>query len=311
VPRQPTRHPYLLLAAATLFWAGNFVVGRAVHGHVPPLALAFWRWLVALLVLAVVARRSLASTWPRLARAWPVVVPLGILGVGNYGALVYVGLRDTTATNALLLNSACPAFIVALALATGGGRPTARQLGGIALSLAGVLVIVTHGAPASLLAVRFSSGDLWVLAAVVSWAGYTVLLPRAPDVPPLALLTALAAVGVAWLTPFYLWERAGGLDLRWDATTAGSVVYVALVASVAAYLAWNRGVAAIGASRAGVFVHLMPAFGVVLAAVLLREPLRAFQVAGIALILAGVWLAGTARARRPVTARAAPPAAAR
>lgn len=289
-------HPYLLLATAALLWAGNFVLGRAVHARIPPVGLAFWRWALALAVLAVLTRRRLRAQWPLLRRSWKVLLPLGILGIGSFNTMVYVGLQQTSATNAVLLNSACPAFIVALSFAAGGGRPSARQLAGIATSLLGVVVIVTRGDPAALWSLSFNRGDAWVLGAVLSWAFYTVLLSRRPaGVDPLVLLTALVAVGVAWISPFYLWEVAHGAQVRWNLVTAASVLYVALFASLAAYAAWNRAVAEVGPSRAGVFLHLMPVFGTLLAVTLLGESFRAFQAAGIALVLGGVTLAGTSR----------------
>ncbi len=283
----------LLLVGAALLWSGNFVLGRAVAGRVPPVALAFWRWAVALAVLLPLTWRSLRDAAPVLRRSWRILVPLGILGVGNFNLLVYVGLTETSATNALLLNSGCPAFILAISFATGLGRASPRQVAGIALSLAGVVTIVTRGAPGAVLSVSFARGDLWVLAAVLSWALYTVLLARRPaGVEPLVLLTALVAIGVVWIAPFYAVELARGARLRLDAVSASAILYVALLASIAAYALWNAGVGAIGASRAGVFLHLMPAFGVVLAAALLGESFRPFHAAGIALILGGVTLAG-------------------
>jgi len=300
VPRVPAP---LLLGLAALFWSGNFVIGRAVAGRVPPVALAFWRWALALAVLLPFTWRALRDAAPVLRRSWKVLVPLGILGVGNFNLLVYVGLNETSATNALLLNSACPAFILAISFAAGLGRASPRQLAGIALSLAGVVTIVTRGAPASVLSVSFARGDLWVLAAVLSWAVYTILLARRPaGVEPLALLAALVAVGLLWIAPFYALELARGARLRLDLVSAAAILYVALFASIAAYALWNAGVAAIGARSAGVFLHLMPAFGSVLAAVLLGEAVHAFHAAGIALILVGVTLAGAtlpaARRRR-------------
>lgn len=286
--------PWLLLVLATLFWAGNFVVGRAVGGRVPPVALSFWRWAVALAVILPLARADLRAQARALRRAWPVVVPLGILGVGTFNTMVYLGLRETTATNAVLLNSACPVLIVALSVASGGGRPAARQLLGIAVSLAGVVVIVSRGAPASLLSLSVNAGDLWVLGAVASWAIYTVLLGRRPaGVDPLALLAALVAVGLAWIAPFYAWELAAGERFELDAAALGAIAYVGLFPSVASFVFWNQAVAEIGPSRAGVFIHLLPAFGALLAIALLGESFRAFHLAGIALILAGVALAGS------------------
>ena len=294
---------YLYLSLAALFWSGNFVVGRAVSGRVPPVALAFWRWTAALDILLVAARRPLAAQWRAVARAWPIVVPLGILGVGNFNTLVYVGLTETTATNALLLQSACPAFIVAIAAVAGTGRPSPRQLAGIALSLAGVLVILAKGAPASLSALAFSPGDLWVLAAVLSWSVYTLLLARRPkEVDPRALLAGLVVVGVLWIAPWYALEAARGARIRPDGATLAAVAYTAAFASVAAYGLWNAGVAGVGASRAGVFLHLMPAFGSLLAVAALGERLRLFHAAGISLILAGVWRAGVVMSPRPQAA---------
>ncbi len=289
----------LLLAIAALLWSGNFVLGRAVAGRVPPVALAFWRWAVALAVLLPLTFRAVRAAAPALRRSWRILVPLGVLGVGNFNLLVYVGLTETSATNALLLNSACPALILAISFLAGLERPSPRQLAGIALSLLGVVTIVARGAPAGLLSVSFARGDLWVLAAVLSWAAYTILLARRPaDVEPLPLLAVLIAIGLLWIAPFYALELARGARLHLDAVSVSAILYVALFASLASYALWNAGVAAIGASRAGVFLHLMPALGSVLAALLLRESFRAFHAAGIALILAGVTLAGALRPAR-------------
>jgi drug/metabolite transporter (DMT)-like permease len=294
-----TVRAYLYLALAALFWSGNFVVARGVAGKVPPLGLAFWRWLVALVILVVVAWRPLRAQWRTILRAWPVVVPLGILGVGNFNMLVYVGLQDTTATNGLLLQSACPAFIVAISSVVGAGHPSVRQLAGIATSLAGVATILARGAPANLSALAFAPGDLWVLAAVLSWALYTILLARRPaGVDPLALLAVLVAIGVVWVAPWYALEIARGRSMRLDGATVASIAYVAAFASVAAYALWNAGVARVGASRAGIFLHLMPAFGSLLAIAALGERFRLFHAAGIALILVGVWAAGVAGKRK-------------
>ena len=298
--RGSRRHPYLFLSGAALLWAGNFVLGRAVNERIPPVGLAFWRWAVALAVLVSFTGGRLKRAWPLLAGSWKVVVPLGVLGVGSFNTLVYLGLRETSATNALLLNSACPAFIVAITSAAGLGRATLRQLLGIGLSLAGVLVILTRGEPRTLLSLGVNRGDFLVLAAVLSWAFYTVLLAKRPrGVEPMVLLTALVGVGVAWIAPFYLWEAVQGARVTVDPVTVATVAYVSLGASIAAFALWNQGVAEVGPNRAGVFLHLMPAFGTVLAAATLGESFHLFQVTGIALILGGVSLAGTAGPKLP------------
>ena len=285
--------PYLLLALATLFWSGNFVLGRAVSGRIPPVAMAFWRWTGALAVLLPLSWPRLKEQGPLLLRSWRVLVPLGVLGVGSFNTLVYVGLRDTTATNAVLLNSACPAFIVAISFSTRGQTASRRQGVGILVSLAGVLAIVSRGMPGTLLAFSFNRGDLLVLAAVLCWAVYTVLLGRRPgEAHPMALLTALVGIGVAWLAPWYAAEALRGPRLTPDAVTLGSLAYLALLPSVASYVFWNQAVAEVGPNRAGAFLHLMPAFGSILAVLLLGESFRPYHLLGIVLILAGVTLAG-------------------
>jgi drug/metabolite transporter (DMT)-like permease len=231
-----------------------------------------------------------------------VLVPLGILGVGSFNALLYVGLGQTTATNAALLNSACPAFILAIGPLFGARRPGARQVAGIGASLLGVLTIVAQGDPRSLLHLSFNRGDAWVLAAVLAWAGYTALLARRPaGMRPLALLTVLVAIGLPFIAPFYAAEVLGGARLEVDAVTLASLAYVGVVASVVAYAAWNQGVAALGPQRSGVYLHLLPAFATVLAALLLGEAFHAYHAAGIALVLLGVRIAGgrMAAAREP------------
>ena len=290
------RHPSLLLSGAALLWAGNVVLGRAMRGHIPPVGLAFWRWALALAVLfALYGRRLVAHRAPLLA-GWKILVLLGILGVGNFNLFLYLGLQHTTATNALLLNAAAPAFIVALSFLFGLGQPTARLLLAVALSLAGVAVILSQGRASALLDLQFNPGDLWVLAAVLSWSAYTVVLSRRPSgVEPMVFLTALVLVGVAWIAPFYAWEIARGLHVSFDLVTAGSILYVGVFASLVAYAFWNAGVVQAGASRAGVFLNLMPAFGTLLAVALLGEPFHLVQAAGIGLIVAGVTLAQLAR----------------
>jgi len=268
-------HPALLLALAQLLWAGNFVLGRAVSPHIPPVALAFWRWSVALLLLLPFTWRHLREGWPTIRRALPVLVPLGILGVGNFNTMVYVGLGQTTATNAALLNSACPAFILMIG------------------PLLGVLAIVSRGDPGTLLGLAFNHGDAWVLGAVLSWACYTVLLARRPArLHPLALLTVLVAIGLAWIAPWYAAEAWRGARVSWDGITLATLGYVGVMASVVAYAAWNQGVAELGADRSAAFLHLLPVFAALLAALLLGEAFRPYHAVGIGLVLLGVRVAG-------------------
>ncbi|WP_333841672.1 DMT family transporter [Pelomicrobium sp.] len=289
--RFPRLSPYLLLVAATLFWSGNFVLARAMHEAIPPFAMAFWRWCgAALLMLPFVARRLWVQRRLVLGHL-PVLVALGTFGVAGFNTLVYTGLQSTTATNAVLLNSSIPVAIMALSWVFLGERLAWRQALGVLVSLVGVLAIVTRGEPQMLLEVRLAEGDLWVLAAVVSWAVYTVLLKaRPPGLDPLAFLGAIVPAGVVVLLPLYLWELRAGRTMELSAATAASLAYFAVFPSIVSYLCWNRAVAEVGPSRAGLFIHLMPAFGTLLSVAFLGEDPQLHQGVGIALILGGIAL---------------------
>jgi drug/metabolite transporter (DMT)-like permease len=290
------RAPALLLAAAGLFWAGNFIVGRAVHAAMPPFGLAFWRWIASLAVVIGFAWPHLRRDAPALRRHWARLTLLSGLGIAAYSALTYLGLQSTTAINALLLQSAMPLVILACCFVLFGERARGGQLIGIALSLAGVAVIVSGGSFAALAALSLARGDAWVLVAVIAYALYSALLRTRPAVHPLSFLAASFALGALLILPFYAWEQLSGTPTRPSATGGIAIAYLAVFPSCLAFLFYNRGVELIGAGRAGHFFHLMPAFGTVLAITLLGEPFGRHHALGIALIALGI---GAATVRRP------------
>lgn len=289
---RPRPSPYLLVTLAPLFWSGNFVLGRALGGTIPPIALSFWRWALALAILVPFTLPRVRRQAGLIRRHWGILTLLGVLGVTNFNTFAYLGLTTTSATNAVLLQSTTPVLIVGLAFVLLGDAVGPRQAAGILLSLAGVAAIVLEGDATTLVGLDVNRGDLWVLAAVLSWALYSVCLRWRPaELDPLTLLTATVAIGLIPLIPLYLWDlgRSGGFPLT--GVTLGAVTYVAIFPSVLAYIFWNRAVAELGPNRTGQFMHLMPVFGTLLAMLLLGERLQAFHLVGIALIAAGIWLA--------------------
>lgn len=293
----PQVSPYLLLIATTLFWSGNFVLGRAVNATIPPLALSFWRWVFALLLLLPFAWRELHRHRALLLQSWRSLTLLAVLGITNFNTFVYIGLQDTTATNAVLMVSTTPVLIVLLSVLLLRQHISARQTGGVLVSLAGVAVIVARGDWSTLVHLHFNTGDAWIMAAVTSWALYSVCLRWRPaGLPALAFLAATMAIGLLVLTPLYLWDLMQGHHFALDAASVGSIAYVAVFPSVVAYIFWNRAIAELGPNRCGPFLHLMPAFGALLSWLLLDERLASYHWGGIALIAAGLYLA-TARSR--------------
>ena len=294
--KHPHFMPYLLLALTQLFWSGNWVVGRAIRGDVPPIALSFWRWVLALLLFMPLAWPHLREGWPLVKQHWKRLFMLGALGTGMYNALAYVGLTYTTATNGVLLNSFCPIIIIGLAWAFFGKRLSAVEGAGVATSLFGVMVIVMRGDASVLLHLQLNVGDLWVLASVASWAAYTCLLVGRPaGLNNWVFLVALAAIGLVLIAPVYMWELASGRAIHWAPVSFAAIAYTGVFPAFLGYIFWNRGVAEVGPNRAGLFMHLMPVFGVILSMIFLGERPAWYHLLGIGLIVGGIAL--TVRSR--------------
>lgn len=284
--------PYLLLTLTVLFWAGNFVLGRAVHEAVPPIALSFWRWATALVILAPLAAGSLWMQRREVMRAWKSLLLFGLLGVAGFHTLVYVGLQTTTATNGVLLNTTNPVIIILISWLFLHQRLRWWQALGVAVAFLGALTIITRADLQVLLALRFNAGDLFVLAGVACWALYTVCLRWRPvGLDPLTFLAATVCIGLVLIAPFYAWELSQGARIAISPGIAASIFYFGLFPSVLAYVFWNRAVAEVGASTAGLFIYLMPVFGVLLSVIFLGESLHLFHLAGMVLVISGVYAA--------------------
>ena len=291
--------PYLLLTLTPLFWACNWIVGRGLSADVPPMAMTFLRWFFALLILAPFAWRHVRRDWPVVRRNWKPMLFLGSIGVGTHNALAYLGLNYTTATNGVILNSFIPVMIIAMSWIFLHERLSPLQLMGVCVSLAGVLAILSRGSLEVLASLELNGGDLLVILSMAMWSVYTIGLRWRPSgLHMLSFLFVLMVIGDLAVLPLFIAELAFGRHMAVTAANLAALVSVALFASVLAYIFWNRGVEQVGASVAGLFVHLMPVFGVLLAWVFLGERLALFHIVGIALILTGIWI--TSRlGRRP------------
>ena len=213
--------PYLLLTLTTLFWAGNAVVSRALHTLLPPATMAFWRWVLALLLLLPFVLRPMYEQRALLRANWVRLALLGALGVGCYNTFLYAALQTTTATNGVLINSMTPLLIVLIGRLLFGVRMTGRQQAGILLSLAGVVGIVSRGDVAVLMRLDFNQGDLLLVGGSLTWAMYTVLLRWRPaGIDTLAFLGATVVGGIVLLMlPLYLVELASARVAVWNAAS--------------------------------------------------------------------------------------------
>jgi drug/metabolite transporter (DMT)-like permease len=297
---------WTLLSLSNLLWAGNIVIGRAVAGTVPPIALAYWRWTGAFLVAIGFAWPHLKRDLPTLVRHTPMMLVLSATGIASYNTMAYIGLNSTTALHVLLLQSALPLIVIVWALVLLGERPTLAQSAGVLVSLAGVAAIAGRGSIETLMRLELNAGDAWVLAGLAIYGIYCTVLPRRPPVHPLSFLVAAMGIGSCMMLPFYLAERASGATIHGSLEAYAAMAYIAVLPSFVAYLFFNRGIELIGGTRAGQSSHLTPLFGSLLAVLFLGEHFYVYDAIGIVLIGAGILLASMRAASRP--GRAAAPA---
>ena len=285
--------PQLLLVLATLLWGGNFVIGRAVAGDIPPITLAFLRWSVAFIVFLPIAYSRVKREWHMIKANWPAVIVMAITGVACFNTLVYIGVYYTTSINASLMNSSTPIIIYILSFILLKERLSKFQLIGTALSLSGVAFILSKGSLETLLSFSFNKGDLIVLIAVFCWGVYSLLVKQyAGRLPGYSTFLVTIALGVIMLLPFTIYElMTTSVEIVWSPSTIGAIVYVGIIASIVAFLSWNNGVVALGANKASIYLNFIPLFAAIFAVLFLDEDLLIAQIIGGLAVICGVILA--------------------
>lgn len=288
-----------LLVLATLFWAGNYVVGERVVSTVDPLSLTWWRWVLAVVPLLVLAQVVERPDWAAVARRWRVLLLMGVIGVAGYPLLLYAALVHTTAASASIINAINPVVIVVAAVLLGQATATWRTWAGLALGLLGVLLVITQGDLAHLLALRLNTGDLLMILAVLAWTAYT-LIGRRVGIPPLTSTAVQVLLTVLVLTPFTL---ASGVDVPRDPASWVGVVYIVLGPSIGSYLCWNLAVPKVSATVSGVSMNLVAVFTLGIAALIGHWPTM-LQLVGAALVMGGTLLTRRSRGARGPRPRA-------
>jgi drug/metabolite transporter (DMT)-like permease len=291
---------YVALVASLFLWSGNWIVGRAVREEISPAIATLGRIAIVLAALSPFVRAGFVDRLKRLTRDdWSNVCLAGLFGGGLHLAMQWLGLRYTTATSATLFISTSPIFILILAGLFLGERVALVQWAGVAVSFLGVAAIATEGEPRALAALSLNPGDVLALLSMVMWAAYTITVKRRRDaLDGQQFLFLVALVGGISLVPWVAWELAHDARASLSPAGAAAFLYSGVGSFVLAYLGWGYAVARLGAARAGAWMHLMPAFGVLLAGAFLGERPRLYHFAGIGLILAGVALSSL-RASRP------------
>ncbi|OAE02488.1 DMT family transporter [Arthrobacter sp. OY3WO11] len=277
---------YLILA--TLFWAGNFVVGQAAMETMEPLQLTFWRWALAAVPLLVLAQLVEKPDWRAILRHWPALLVLSCLGMSAYTLLLYSALGHTSALNASLVTAANPALITVLAVVLLRDRPRPLGWAGIALGLCGVLLVLTGGDLQRLLTFSINAGELLIVGAITVWGIYTITARRlsVPAITSTAVQVAMAAVV---LVPFAVGTGAG---LPATASEGWSLAYIVLFPSLGSYLLWNLALKRTTAANAGNYLNLIAVFTAIIT-VALGQPITVPQVLGGILVISGVLLTST------------------
>jgi len=281
--------PYLVLLLPPLFWAGNFIVGRAFSAELGAITMSFYRWLLALCLLAPFAYSRVRQELPIILNHLPILTVLALLSVASFNVLLYLGLRDTEATNALLINSSIPVWIVLFGVLFYNDSLTLRRELGILVSLLGVSFLIFSGQSQGL---TVNPGDLWVISSSIGWALYSLTLRKKPSgLSGLGFLAYIVLFGVCFNGLLLAINPLDEAPLPMTLDTLYAVGYVAIFASLGAYVCWNYGVGQLGAQVAGQYIHLMPFYGVLLASLFLNESLSYHHWVAGGLIATGLILA--------------------
>jgi drug/metabolite transporter (DMT)-like permease len=282
---------YLYLSITALAWGGNAVAGKMAVGHISPFLLTSLRWLFALLIVLPFAIGTLKKDWPLVRANWKLLTALGALGFTVFNGTLYLALNYTSTINVVIEQAGMPLVIFLANFVLLRIAVSPLQIVGFLLTLVGVAVTVSNGDLATLLRLELNQGDALMLLAVLLYGGYTVALRWKPAIHWLSLMTVLSAAALVASIPLTIAEAGLGAMVLPDATGWALVAYTALFPSLIAQILYIRGIELIGGNRAGLFINLVPIFGTILAVVILSEPLYAFHLVGLGLVLGGIALA--------------------
>ncbi len=282
---------YTALTLSCLAWSGNAIVGRAVSTDISPITLAFWRWLIAAILLILCTLQPLKDNYRVLLREWKYLLTSAVLGMALFHTFQYEALASTSAINVSILLSFSPVAVFLLSIFFRLETPTPGKIFGILVSLVGVMLVVTEGRFDRLAQFDIKAGELWMLLAIFSWSAYSILLRKKPkDLLSVPMMTAMGAISVCLLLPEYLFHvikfGAPAIDMRFIYTIA----YLSIIASVFAYLSYNFGVALVGPTIGSQFLNLSPLFTTLLSVFILGEQFQLFHLAGLVLIVSGIFL---------------------
>ncbi|MBY4675488.1 DMT family transporter [Marinobacterium arenosum] len=282
---------YLFALVATIIWSGNFVVARGLTESVPPISLAFWRWVVAIVVFLPLALPSLIREWTEIRKNLEYLAITSILGVTLFNTLIYIASHSTDAINLSLISITFPIFVILFSWAYFGENITVNKGAGIIIVATGILVLVTRGNISSIVETNFSIGDLWMLGAANCFAIYSILIKQKPHkISTLSLQVSTFIFGLIFLFPFYVWESITS-DFKISSAninTLYAIFYIGFFASLIAFLLWGKAIDILGPTTPSLIYYTLPIFSGLAAYVFLDEQIGAAHFLSMAIIIVGV-----------------------
>ena len=283
---------YLFALGSTAIWAGNFAIARALNQSITPITLAFLRWTVAAVAILPFALKHLVAEKALVRKHFPYILITAALGITLFNTLIYFAGRSTTSVNMSLISITFPIFIILLSRIFYGEKITLNKVVGIVLVIAGVLILITKGRLASLLSISFAPGDALMLLAALTFAVYSILLRRRPKAMSLWTLQASTfIVGVILLFPFFLWDRSTAPAVQVNTGLILAILYIGVLASLTAFVIWNKAIERVGASRAAMVYYSMPLISGILAFFVLGERIGLVHLYSLLLIVPGILVA--------------------
>jgi drug/metabolite transporter (DMT)-like permease len=282
---------YFYLCITALFWGANSVAGKLAVGHVSPMVLTTFRWVVALLVILAVMMPQVRRDWPTIRRHWLQLLLYGAFGFTAFNALLYSALGYTSAINAVIEQAGIPMLIFVFNFLLFRIQASFAQIVGFSVTLIGVLVTAAHGEFSALAELQFNFGDALMLCACIVYAAYTVSLRWKPDLHWQSFIAAPAFGALLSAVPLFFWELSRGAAIFPDTTGWAIILYAGIFPSLLSQVLYVRGVEMIGANRAGLFINAIPVFGTILSVFIIGETLHLFHVVALLLVLGGIAIA--------------------
>jgi len=288
---------YIFLILATLFWSGNFIVGKAASlFEIPPFTLNFYRWTFAWLILAPFTLKEIFKKKSHILNNIKLILILGITSITVFNSIVYYSLNFTQVISGVLMISTIPVMIIFFCWVFKIEKTNFYQILGVFFSLMGVIVIITNADINKLLNLNFNKGDLWMVVAMFSWAIYSALLRKKKfELSQISLLQTIISAGLILLLPAYLIEMSLGYRVNIHLPFILTLTYVVLFPGLASFFFWIKGISIIGSNRSGIFLHLMPIFSTIMAMVIFKEQFMIFHLIGSILIITGIILSSKRR----------------